>query len=59
MECTQEDHDLIKVGDRVHYLPTRTVFIVKEIYVDSAVGTFELPGGLLEERRAVIIPAND
>ncbi len=59
MECTQEDHDLIKIGDRVRYLPTGTVFLVKEIYADAAVGTFVLPGGLLEERRAVIVPAND
>lgn len=59
MECTQEDHDIIKVGDRVRYLPTGTVFVVKEIYVDAAVGTFALPGGLLEERRAMIVPEND
>lgn len=59
MECTDHDNDIIKRGDRVRYLPTGRVFVVEDVYVDSAVGTFVLPGGLLEERRAVIVPAND
>lgn len=59
MECTQEDHDIIKKGDRVRYLPRGTVFLVEDIYVDGAVGTFALPGGLLEERRAIIVLADD
>ncbi len=59
MECNYEDHDIIKVGDSVRYLPTGTIFIVKEIYCDSAVGEFKLPAGLQKYRRAVIIPVND
>ena len=58
MECNYEDHDIIKVGDSVRYLPTGTIFLVKEIYCDGAVGNFDLPLGPLKERRAVIVPAN-
>ena len=53
------DHEIIKVGDKVRYLPTGTIFLVKEIYSDGAVGNFDLPAGPLKERRAVIIPANE
>lgn len=58
MDCEQ-DHEIIKVGDQVRYLPTGTIFLVKEIYTDGAVGDFNLPSGTLKERRAVIIPANE
>ncbi len=60
MDCDlEDDHYIIRVGDKVRYLPTGTIFDVKEIYVDGAVGTFCLPAGELLERRAVIIPSND
>ena len=59
MECNCEDHDIIKVGDNVRYLPTGTIFLVKDIYCDGTVGEFKLPAGLQKYRRAVIIPAND
>ncbi len=58
MECN-ENHEIIKVGDSVRYLPTGAIFIVKEIYCDRSVGEFKMPAGLQKYRRAVIIPAND
>lgn len=58
MECECGDHEIIKVGDRVRYLPTGDVFVVKEIYCDGAVGEFRLPAGLQKYRRPVIIPEN-
>ncbi len=57
MEC-YEDHENINVGDRVRYLPTGAIFIVKEIYCDGSVGEFKMPAGLQKYRRAVIIPEN-
>lgn len=57
MDC-EEDHENIKVGDNVRYLPTGVIFIVKEIYCDGSVGVFKMPAGLQLYRRAVIIPAN-
>ena len=59
MECNCEDHEIIKVGDSVCYLPAGKIFVVKEIYCDDTVGEFRLPAGLQKYRRAVIIPVND
>jgi hypothetical protein len=58
MEDSCENHEIIKVGDRVRYLPTGVIFTVKEIYCDGSVGKFKLPAGIQKYRRPVVIPEN-
>lgn len=46
---------MIRVGDKIKYMPTNTIFKVKEIYAGEQDGIFNCAGGKLKFKRAIAI----
>lgn len=49
-----KNREPLHIGDYVKYKPTGTIWRVKNIYSDGAMGEFDLAGGKLMEARALL-----